>query len=56
MTLPYDKVKCFKLHTKLDIDMVYELRKAAKSEGVYVSQLVRRFLENGLKEINGSQT
>jgi len=69
MTLPADKVKCFKLHTKMDIDMVMELRKAAKSEEITVSELVRQFLDKGLreiklrqfiangsKELNGSQT
>lgn len=49
--------------------MVMELRKAAKSEEITVSELVRQFLDKGLreiklrqfiangsKELNGSQT
>lgn len=54
--LPAEKVKCFKLHTKMDTGMVEDLKKAAKLKNTKVSKLVRQFIENGLKEIENENT
>lgn len=55
MTKPYNKVKCFKLHTKFDLDMIEELRNLAKSKGIYVSQLVRSYIKDGLEKENRNE-
>jgi hypothetical protein len=54
--LPAEKVKCFKLHTKMDISMLEDLKKAAKLKNTKVSKLVRQFIENGLKEIQNEKS
>lgn len=51
MTKTFNKVKCFKLHTKFDLDMIDELRTTAKIKGTTVSELVRGFIEKGMKEM-----